>query len=117
MAIKNEKLPLKKSFSISKSQIFWLVFSVLFIWYIIIRPDYNISNLRNDGKEVKGRIYRKSGVGSKGTIRCFYNFEVEGKSYEGFYDNKKLNQWDSLDIIYYKKDPTLNHAKQFVLDY
>jgi hypothetical protein len=117
MAIKKGKFVVKKYFSLSKSQIFWLIFSVLFIWYIIIRPDYNISRLRDDGKEVKGWIYRKSGVGSKGTIRCFYNFEVKGKDYEGFYDNNKLSQGDSLEIIYYTKDPSLNQAKQFVLDY
>jgi hypothetical protein len=117
MVIKKGKLAVKKSFTMSKSQIFWLILTVLFIWYIIIRPTYNISKLRNDGKEVKGRIYRKSSVGSKGTIRCFYNFEVEGQSYEGFYDNKNLNQWDSIDVIYYKKDPSLNQAKQFVLDF
>ena len=87
------------------------------MWYIVIRPNYNIYKLRNNGQETKGRIFRKSGVGSKGTIRCFYNFEVKGIEYEGFYDNPKLNQWDSLEIIYYKSDPSLNQAKQFVDDY
>jgi hypothetical protein len=117
MVNKKEKYVVNKYFSLGKSQIFWLVFLILFIWFIIIRPDYNISKLRNDGKDIKGVIYRKSGVGSKGTIRCFYNFEVEGRNYEGFYDNNRLNQWDSLEIIYYSKDPNLNQAKQFVIDY
>jgi hypothetical protein len=117
MANKKGKLAVKKSFTTSKSQFFWLILAVLFIWYIIIRPNYNINKLKNEGKEVKVRIYRKSGVGSKGTIRCFYNFEVEGQSYEGFYDNKNLNQWDSIDIIYHKKNPSLNQAKQFVMDF
>ena len=117
MAIKKELLNIKRSSFLKRRQIFWILFTLLFIWYIILRPENNISKLRNDGIETKGRIYRKSGIGSKGTIRCFYNFEVEGKSYEGFYDNPKLNQSDSLEIIYYLKDPTLNQAKQFVLDY
>jgi hypothetical protein len=117
MEIKKEKSVKKKSFSFNKSQIFWFVFSLLFIWYIIIRPQYNINKLRKKGIETKGYIYRKSGVGSKGTIRCFYTFNVSGETYEGFYDNQKLNQGDSLDIIYYIKDPTLNQAKQFILDY
>jgi hypothetical protein len=123
MAIRKEKIfrnsePNKsKNLILNKSKIFWILFSLLFIWLIIIRPEYNISKLRNEGQETKGRIYRKSGVGSKGTIRCFYNFEVEGKNYEGFYDNDNLNQWDNIEIIYYIKDPSLNQAKQFVFDY
>lgn len=114
-AIKKQKL-VKKPF-ISTTKIYWIIFGGLFIWFILIRPEYNIYRLKNNGIETKGRIYRKSGVGSKGTIRCFYNFEIAGKQYEGFYDNKDLNQWDSLAIIYYVKDPSLNQAKQFVLDY
>jgi hypothetical protein len=99
-----------------KIPLLWILIIVVFL-VLLFRNDYNISKLRNEGEEVKGRIYRKSGDGSKGTIRCFYNFEVAGKQYEGFYDNKHLNQWDSLEIIYYRKDPNLNQAKQFVDDY
>lgn len=99
-----------------KIPLLWILLILAFL-FLLFRNNNNISKLRNNGIETMGRIYRKSGVGSKGTIRCFYNFEVEGKQYEGFYDNPKLNQWDSLEIIYYRKDPTLNQAKQFVLDY
>lgn len=102
--------------SLQKIPLIWVLIILVFI-ALLFRNNNNISKLRKDGQEVKGRIYRKSGVGSKGTIRCFYNFEVAGKLYEGFYDNPKLNEWDSLEIIYYSKDPTLNQAKQFVLDY
>lgn len=82
-----------------------------------IRPEINIFILKKNGQKTKGIIYKKSGVGSKGTIRCYYNFNVKGKEYEGFYDNPKLNQFDSLVIIYYLKDPRLNQAKQFFDDY
>jgi len=99
-----------------KIPLLWIFLAVVFL-FLIFRNNSNISKLRKDGKETKGQIYRKSGVGSKGTIRCFYNFEVDEKQYEGFYDNDDLKQWDSLVIIYYIKDPTLNQAKQFVDDY
>lgn len=92
-------------------------FFFLIVIYFVIRNYSNISKLRNDGIETKGWIYRKSSVGSKGTIRSFYTFEVGGKTYEGFYDNPGLKQWDSISIIYYRNDPSLNQAKQFVEDY
>jgi hypothetical protein len=103
-------------FFLNKIPPLWIFFIIVFL-FLVFRNNNNISKLRNEGQETKGRIYRKSGVGSKGTIRCFYNFDVNGKVYEGFYDNPKLNQWDSLEIIYYRKDPNLNQAKQFVTDY
>jgi len=102
--------------SLLKTPLIWVVLILAFI-FLVFRNNNNIDKLREEGQEVKGIIYRKSGVGSKGTIRCFYSFEVAGKQYEGFYDNPKLNQWDSLEIIYYKSDPSLNQAKQFVEDY
>lgn len=113
MVIKNKRK--QRNFS-QIIPLFPIMLLVVF-FALVFRNNNNISKLRNDGKEVKGMIFRKSVVGSKGTIRCFYNFEVEGKNYEGFYDNNKLRQGDSLEIIYYTKDPSLNQAKQFVLDY
>jgi hypothetical protein len=115
--IRNSEPNISKNFILNKSKIFWILFSFLFLWLIIIRPENNISKLRKEGQEIKGRIYRKSAVGSKGTIRCFYIFDLNGKVYEGFYDNPKLNKWDSIEIIYYIKDPNLNQAKQFVKEY
>ncbi|MBK8626931.1 MAG: hypothetical protein IPN86_15600 [Saprospiraceae bacterium] len=117
MAAEIKKTENKILFFYNRNNIFWIIIFLMFVWYIIIRPEYNIHLLRSEGKETKGRIYRKSSVGSKGTIRCFYNFEVEGEIFEGFYDNSKLYQWDSIEIIYFKKDPNLNQAKQFVDDY
>ena len=101
----------------NSTKIFWIIISLIAVWLLFIRPEVNIRNLRNNGQETKGIIYSKKGVGSKGTIRCFYRFEINGRTYEGFYDNEKLNQWDSLEIIYYISDPSLNQAKQFVDDY
>jgi len=119
--IKPMEMATNKSYESSKNffqkiPLLWIFLAVVFL-FLIFRNNSNISKLRKDGKETKGQIYRKSGVGSKGTIRCFYNFEVDEKQYEGFYDNDDLKQWDSLVIIYYIKDPTLNQAKQFVDDY
>ncbi|MCP9761991.1 hypothetical protein EGI31_03425 [Lacihabitans soyangensis] len=98
-------------------RIFWILVILIGIWLIFIRPEIHIYKLKNNGQKTKGLIYRKSGVGSKGTSRCFYNFVVNGKVYEGFYDNTNLNQNDSIVIIYYLKNPNLNQAKQFVDDY
>ncbi len=113
MVIKNKRK--QRNFS-QLIPLFPILLLVVFL-ALVFRNNNNISKLRNDGNEVKGLIYKKSEVGSKGTIRCFYNFEVECQIYEGFYDNNNLNQWDSIEIIYYIKDPSLNQAKQFVLDY
>lgn len=99
------------------TKIFWILVGLISIWILLIRPEINMNKLRKNGQVANGIIYSKKGVGSKGTIRSFYNFEVAGKQYEGFYDNPKLNQRDSLEIIYYRKDPSLNQAKQFVDDY
>lgn len=98
-------------------KIFWTTIIIIISWIIFIKPEYNISKLKKSGKLVKGIIYRKSLVGSKGTIRCFYNFDVDGIKYEGFYDNDAYKKGDSLEIIYYIEDPSLNQAKQFVEDY
>ena len=100
-----------------KTKIFWSIIILLIVWCLLVRPELNIYKLRNYGQQINGVIYQKKGVGSKGTIRCFYNFMVDDLIYEGFYDNDKYNKGDSLEIIYYKKDPRLNQAKQFVEDY
>lgn len=98
-------------------KLIWLSLALVGIWLLFIRPELNISKLKSYGVETKAIVYRKSAVGSKGTIRCFYKFMVQGNEYEGFYDNEKINQGDSIVIVYYAKEPSLNQSKQFVLNY
>jgi hypothetical protein len=100
-----------------KSRIIWTVIILLMFWYLGIRPEMRISELRNDGKQTKAYLYEVKGVGSKGTIRGFYRFEINNNLYEGFYDNDKLMKYDSIDIIYLPDNPERNQAKQFVEDY
>lgn len=100
-----------------KSKIIWTVIILLMFWYLGIRPEMRISELRNDGKQTKAFLYEIKGVGSKGTIRGFYRFEINNSLYEGFYDNDKLMKYDSIDIIYFPDNPERNQAKQFVEDY
>lgn len=100
-----------------KSRIIWTVIILLMFWYLGIRPEMRISELRNDGKQTKAYLYEVKGVGSKGTIRGFYRFEINNNLYEGFYDNDKLVKYDSIDIIYLPDNPERNQAKKFVEDY
>lgn len=100
-----------------KSRIVWTVIILLMFWYLGIRPEIRISELRNDGKQTKAYLYEVKGVGSKGTIRGFYRFEIKNYPYEGFYDNDNLKEQDSIDIIYLPDNPERNQAKQFVKDY
>lgn len=94
-----------------------LILLILFIAYISIRNDGNISELQKNGKQVEGYLYEVKGVGSKGTIRGFYKFQVGNNVYEGFYDNDELIKHDSIEIIYLPDDPEKNQARQFVEDY
>ena len=86
-------------------------------WYVGIRPEMRISELQKNGKQVRGYLYEVKGVGSKGTIRGFYKFQVNNNVYEGFYDNDELVKYDNIEIIYLPDNPEKNQAKQFVEDY
>lgn len=87
------------------------------LWYVVIRPETRISELKEYGKLTKAYLYEVKGVGSKGTIRGFYRFEVSNNIYEGFYDNDDLKIHESIDVIYLRNNPKRNQAKQFVKDY
>lgn len=100
-----------------KSNLIWIAIILLIFWYIGIRPELRISELRNDGKQTKAYLYKVKGVGSKGTIRGFYRFVINNNLYEGFYDNDELIKYDSIDIIYLPDNPKRNQAKKFVEDY
>lgn len=110
--IKNES----SLFNFIKDYYLWLLL-ILFIIFISIRNNNNISQLQNNGKQVTGYLYEVKGVGSKGTIRGFYKFQVNKNYYEGFYDNDELVKYDTIEIIYLPANPELNQAKQFVEDY
>lgn len=93
------------------------IFLVCLVFYFIVRNNGNINELKENGKQAKAYLYEVKGVGSKGTIRGFYRFEINNNLYEGFYDNDKLMKYDSIDIIYLPDNPERNQAKQFVEDY
>jgi hypothetical protein len=100
-----------------KKSFIWLVIILLMFWYVGIRPEIRISDLKENGKQAKAYLYEVKGVGSKGTIRGFYRFEINNNLYEGFYDNDRLAKYDSIDIIYLPDNPERNQAKQFIEDY
>ena len=100
-----------------KSKIVWTVIILLMFWYLGIRPEIRISELKENGKQTKAYLNEVKGVGSKGTIRGFYRFEINNNLYEGFYDNDNLKEHDSIDIIYLPDNPERNQAKKFVEDY
>ena len=93
------------------------IFLVCLVFYFIVRNNGNINELKENGKQTKAYLYEVKGVGSKGTIRGFYRFEINNNLYEGFYDNDKLMKYDSIDIIYLPDNPERNQAKKFVEDY
>jgi hypothetical protein len=98
---------------------YWLwLFVIIFIIYLTIRNNSNITDLKEKGKTTIGYIYDVRSVGSKGTIRCFYRFKINNYNYyEGFYDDDNLKKYDSLQIIYLPDNPKKNQAKKFVDDY
>ncbi len=96
---------------------FVLTLFICFIVFLVLRNNYNNDELQENGKQAKAYLYKVKGVGSKGTIRGFYRFEINNNYYEGFYDNDKLKEHDSIDIIYLPDNPERNQAKQFLEDY
>lgn len=93
------------------------IFLVCLVFYFIVRNNGNVNELKENGKQAKAYLYKVKGVGSKGTIRGFYKFEINNNLYEGFYDNDNLKEHDSIDIIYFPDNPERNQAKKFVEDY
>lgn len=100
-----------------KNSLIWFVIFLLLFWYLGIRPEIRISEFKQNGKQTKAYLYEVKSVGSKGTTRGFYRFEVNNNLYEGFYDNDKLVKYDSINVIYLPDNPERNQAKQFVDDY
>lgn len=97
---------------------YWLWISLVCLTiFLIIRNNSNINDLKVNGKQTKAFFYEVKSVGSKGTIRGFYRFEVEGSFYNGFYDDDNLKKYDSIDVIYLPNDPNKNQAKPFVDNY
>jgi hypothetical protein len=96
---------------------FVLILFICFIIFLVLRNNNNNDELQKRGKQAKAYLYKVKGVGSKGTIRGFYRFEINNNYYEGFYDNGNLKEHDSIDIIYLSDNPECNQAKQFVKDY
>jgi hypothetical protein len=104
---------------VSHKHKYWDLWKVLIVILIalVIRNYWNINQLSSKGVGMKVRLYLVKSIGSKGTVRCFYNFKVNNESYEGFYDSDKFNQGDSIEIIYLPSNPEKNQAKQFILGY
>jgi hypothetical protein len=96
---------------------FVLILFICFIIFLVLRNNNNNDELQKKGKHTKAYLYKVKGVGSKGTIRGFYRFEINNNYYEGFYDNDNLKEHDSIDIIYLPDNPERNQAKQFVKNY
>lgn len=96
---------------------FVLILFIVFIIFLVVRNNDNNDELNKNGKQTRTFLYKVKRVGSKGTIRGFYRFEINNILYEGFYDNDNLKENDSIDIIYLPDNPERNQAKQFVEDY
>ena len=52
------------------------IFLVCLVFYFIVRNNRNVNELKENGKQTKAYLHEVKGVGSKGTIRGFYRFEI-----------------------------------------
>ncbi len=93
-----------------------LVFVVWIIDLLYIATKKTIENdyLDKHGIEVKAIITRVKGVGSKGTIRCTYEFKSYGNVYAGWVDSDTLHVGDSIDVLYRKDNPEINRSEKFL---
>ena len=72
---KKKSIDTKSSFIKKIRDNYILIIFILFIVFFVIRNNNNISQLQKKGRQVTGYLYEVKGVGSKGTIRGFINFE------------------------------------------
>lgn len=70
--------------------------------------------LSKSGLTARAMVIKKKSVGSKGTIRCFYEFKVNEVAYSGFDHTKIFNAGDSIDVLYIFSKPEINRSKRFI---
>jgi hypothetical protein len=90
---------------------------IIFLLVLALKNNFSIYLLKKYGQEKIVKIEKVNVVGSKGTVRAFYKFNIKGNDYEGFYDNDGLKKSDSLLIVYFPNYPSLNQSKKFIEDY
>lgn len=94
--------------------LFILIFAIALV---IHRNDNERKELNAKGITTIGLITLKKLVGSKGTIRCFYKFNVNSKEYEGFDDTNEFKAYQTINIIYLPDDPEINRSERFLKNY
>ncbi len=102
---------MKRKFNLFSVVLFCLVF-----WFIYHTGKKSLENrkLANKGVICKGVVLSKKNVGSKGTIRIEYKFEVNKKFYRGTISNENWVVGDSIEIIYLLDDPNINRSLLFI---
>ncbi len=95
---------------------FALIFVVVIVVIIHIFSGSKDNNkLKNEGVSIKGIVIEKRTPGYRGIVNTYYKFYVNGNMYEGHSDvDDNINIGDSIDIIYWKYDPSLNKSKSMM---
>ena len=99
-----------------KNNIFLIVIFVVLINFLVVSIGKTIDNkkLAKQGVETIGVISDVREVGSKGIIRCTYEFKVHNNTYIGSVDDDDLGNGDTIRIIYLEDNPKKNRARKFI---
>ena len=91
---------------------------IIFITYfIVVSSIKTIENfrLKRTGIYTKAIVYDQRHVGSKGVIKTYYEFMVDGKHYQGSsINNDNAKNGDTLNIVFLKSNPKVNRPKTFL---
>ncbi len=92
-------------------------FLLIFFFVTVCNKDRERKSLTQNGIVVKGIVVSKKVVGSKGTVRCFFEFKVNGIIYSNYDDTDSFIENQIIDIVYEKDDPDINRTKRFLDNY
>lgn len=118
-AVAEKKWKIEKGYIIFKHKklsIYWIIFIIVLIHFLYVSIGKTIenNNLTKCGSEAFGVINDVRKVGSKGIIRCTYEFSANNNFYSGFIDDDYLSVGDTITVIYLDENPEINRAKKFL---
>ena len=94
------------------------IFFILVLIYCIItvgKGTIEIHRLKSDGKCAEAVVLYKNNIGSHGVIDSHYEFNVNGRIYNGSSDEENLAEiGDTIYILYLKSDPQINRSCSFL---
>jgi hypothetical protein len=84
--------------------------------FIYVAGKKTIENyqLANNGKISKGIVTSRMKVGAKGTIKIDYKFQLNDMGFTGHTTNEKYEVGDSIYVLYFASNPTINRSYTFI---